>query len=101
MKKADPFYKSKRWEKKREKILRRDGYECQESKRYGKRIEADTVHHIFPRETHPQYEWEDWNLISLSAAVHDKMHDRTTGKLTDQGAALLLRIARERNIPAE
>ena len=35
---TNPFYKSTKWKRKREKILRRDGYMCQVSKRYGKRI---------------------------------------------------------------
>lgn len=53
------FYKEKRWVMKRCKILKRDKYLCQESKRYGKRIDADTVHHIYPREDYPEYEYCD------------------------------------------
>ena len=41
-------YKSKRWIHKREAILRRDKYQCQLSKRYGKIRQAEVVHHIFP-----------------------------------------------------
>lgn len=89
------FYKSKRWERKRAKILRRDGYLCQISKRYGKTVPADTVHHIFPRDEFPEYQLSDWNLISLSAAVHDEMHDRTSGKLSPKGAELLRRTCRK------
>ena len=81
-------YKSKRWQTKRAKILRRDKYLCQESLRYGKRVDATTVHHILPAEFFPEYQWEDWNLISLSAEAHNKMHDRDTHMLTDAGAAL-------------
>lgn len=91
---ADPFYKSKRWEKKRAKILRRDRYQCQESKRFGKNVQADTVHHIFPRDKYPEYQWSDWNLISLSAAEHNKMHDRYTDELTDKGKSLMERTKR-------
>ena len=93
-KRADSFYKSKRWEAMRAAVLRRDGYLCQVSKRYGKRVAADTVHHIFPRDIYPEYQWQPWNLISLSASVHDEMHDRQTGALTDKGIALLKRTAR-------
>lgn len=82
------FYKEKRWVMKRCKILKRDKYLCQESKRYGKRIDADTVHHIYPREDYPEYEYCDWNLISLSNTMHNKMHDRTTNKLTKLGEEL-------------
>ena len=61
---------------------------CQESKRYGKRIDANVVHHIFPADDYPEYQWEDWNLISLSNTMHNSMHDRTTNKLTALGEQL-------------
>ena len=90
---GESFYKSKRWQRLRKAGLARDGYQCQESKRYGKALPATTVHHIFPREDYPQYQWESWNLISLSADVHDQMHNRTTRELTQQGLELLERTA--------
>lgn len=95
MKHADLFYKLPRWLRLRESILRRDGYMCQESKRYGKRAEATTVHHIFPRDEYPEYQWEPWNLTSLSGAMHDTMHDRNTNALTEKGIELLRRTARK------
>lgn len=94
----DPFYKTKRWRHKREVILRRDKYMCQISKRFGKLVEANTVHHIFPRKEFPEYAWEDWNLISVSNAVHNELEDRVSGTLTDKGIALMHRVARERQI---
>ena len=57
------IYNSKAWKNKREYILRRDHYLCQESKRYGKHIEAETVHHIFPLEDYPELAFVNWNLI--------------------------------------
>lgn len=95
---TDPFYRSRRWEKLRAAVLRRDGYMCQESKRFGKRAEATTVHHVFPRDEFPEYQWEPWNLISLAGDVHDQMHDRTSGALTQRGAELLRRIARKNGV---
>lgn len=92
------YYKTTRWERKRERILRRDGYKCQDAARYGKNVPANTVHHIFPRQIWPEYEWEDWNLISLSSKAHDEMHDRVTGDLTQKGWDLLERTARRRGI---
>ena len=97
-KKPDPFYKSTRWERIRAAALARDGYLCQESKRYGRRVSADTVHHVFPRDEFPQYQWALWNLVSLSAAKHDEMHDRNTNRLTDRGAELLRRVARKNGV---
>lgn len=101
MKDDESFYKSTRWKKLRAAVLRRDGYMCQESKRYGKMLAASTVHHIFPRDQFPQYQWEPWNLISLSAQQHDQMHDRTTRELTAKGKALLYRTARIQGIPPQ
>lgn len=98
MKSADPFYKTGRWLRLREKALRRDGYQCQVAKRYGRRAQATTVHHVFPREAFPEYQWELWNLISLAGDVHDEMHDRQTGALTEKGVDLLRRIARREGV---
>ena len=92
------FYKTKRWERLRRAVLARDGYRCRVSARYGKNIPADTVHHIFPREDYPQYQWEEWNLIAVSGSVHNELHDRSTGKLTEKGLDLMKRTARKKNI---
>jgi len=89
------FYKTTRWEQKRAFILRRDGYMCQESKRFGKIKEANTVHHIFPLELFPEYAWENWNLIALSTVEHNAMHTRNSSELTDKGIELLIRTARD------
>lgn len=97
MKETDPFYKTAKWKSVREAVLRRDGYMCQESKRFGKMRPADTVHHIWPREDFPEIALAPWNLVALSAAAHDSMHDRQTGALTAKGRALQDRTAtRER-----
>ena len=78
-------YKATRWLKKRERILRRDEYMCQEAKRYGKAEPATTVHHIYPVEFYTELAYEDWNLISLSGKWHNAMHDRETHELTELG----------------
>ncbi len=85
------FYKTSRWKKKREHILRLDGYVDRIAVRYGKRIEATTVHHIYPRELYPEYAYADWNLISVSSATHNKLENRNTGELTAMGQALMAR----------
>ena len=91
-------YKSKRWQRLREKVLRRDGYQCQIAARYGKRVEANTVHHVFPASRYPQYAWQEWNLISVSAAAHNTLHVRDSDELTEAGMELLLRTARKYGI---
>lgn len=87
-----------RWERLRRSVLRRDNYLDQVAKRYGKRIEADHVHHIFPREYFPEYKWEPWNLISVSLSTHNRLHDRDSHKLTAAGWELLSRTARKQGI---
>lgn len=81
-------YKSPRWLRLRASVLRAAGYRCQWSKRYGKRVEATHVHHIWPAEDYPEYAFCRWNLIALSQGAHNAMHDRSTGKLTEAGEAL-------------
>ena len=92
------WYMSRRWLKTRERILRRDGYLDRVAMRYGKREQAELVHHIFPREEFPQYQWCEWNLISVSRATHNALHERAGEKLTKAGAGLLVRTARKNNI---
>lgn len=89
-------YTSKRWHRLRQKILRRDGYMCQYNKRYGRHIQADTVHHIYPADEYPEYQWCEWNLISLSKEAHDKMHDRNNGTLTEEGERLKKRVQNDK-----
>lgn len=86
-------YKTKRWERKRAVILRRDEYLCQECKRYGKSKEADTVHHINSVEERPDLAWVNINLLSLCGPCHNRMHDRDTGQLTTLGEYWRSKIA--------
>lgn len=76
---------NQRWRKLRERALTRDGYRCQEARRYGKRVDAQVVHHIWPAEDFPEYAYCLWNLLSLSQSAHDAMHDRVTHRLTPLG----------------
>lgn len=78
-------YKSKRWERLRERVLGRDKYKCQECRRYGKAVAANTAHHAWPADDYPEWAWSAWNLVSLCAGCHNAMHDRDTGELTDLG----------------
>lgn len=78
-------YKSKKWRRKRENILKRDEYMCRECKRYGKNTAATTVHHANPLLIRPELGLESWNLISLCNMCHDMMHDRTSNNLTELG----------------
>ena len=78
-------YTTRRWRRLRESILRRDKGKCREAARYGMTVEANTVHHIWPAEDYPEYAYCLWNLVSLTKANHEAMHDRITRKLTAQG----------------
>lgn len=68
------FYGSSRWKAMRESVLRRDGYKCQNCKRYGKSTPATTVHHIKHFEDHPELALDPKNLVSLCEACHNKEH---------------------------
>lgn len=96
---ANPFYKSDRWQKLRARVLKRDGYMCQIALRAGQRVPADTVHHIFPIEDYPEYKLKSWNLISVSRAAHNRLHDRDTNALAEEGIALLKETAELNGIP--
>lgn len=79
------FYHTRQWKKKRAQILRRDNGLCRESLRYGRHVDATTVHHIYPLEEYPEWALEDWNLISLCDNRHEAMHNRRTGAVTELG----------------
>lgn len=76
---SEEFYRSKKWKIKRTAILRRDGYQCQICKRYGRRVDAVTVHHIKHIEEAPELAMVDSNLISLCAKCHNKFHPEKGG----------------------
>ena len=76
-----------RYQRLKRQALRRDGYRCQEAKRYGRSEPATTVHHIWSVEDFAEYAYCLWNLVSLSSSAHDEMHDRKTRKLTAKGIA--------------
>ena len=87
-------YDSPRWRRLRARVLKRAEYRCQWARRYGRREQATTAHHIWPAEEYPEYAWSEWNLIALSQASHNAMHDRNSGRLTEIGEQL-----RRRTIP--
>ena len=74
-------YNSRRWRHKRKEILRRDGYLCQRCKRYGKQVQAVTVHHLKHVDEHPELAYINDNLVSLCNACHNKEHpEKAHGK---------------------
>lgn len=90
-------YGAAKWKKKRKHILRLDGYKDAIAGRYGKTIEATVVHHIFPADEYPEYALDDWNLISVSAATHNKLHKRGSHELSEEGLRLMRRTMPGKN----
>ena len=88
------IYKTRKWLRTRERVLRRDEYMCRECRRYGKSTPATTVHHIYPIEQYPEWRLMSWNLISLCHECHNKMHDRNTGELSELGKRWVERVYR-------
>ena len=95
---SDPFYQAPRWKKLRKMVLVRAKYTDEVRQRHGVLINANTVHHIFPREQYPEYEWERWNLIAVSEATHKHLH-KPDGTLSAAGKELQEDLAAERGIP--
>lgn len=82
-------YKSVAWRRKREAILRRDGYQCQMCKRYGRQRQATTVHHVKHVDEHPELAYTNENLISLCSACHNKAHPEKSGyRFKNKGAGM-------------
>ena len=92
------FYRTKRWAQLRAAIMRRDGYMDQLEIRKGKRVQAEVVHHILPREQFPEYQYSAWNLISLTRDNHELLHNRIGGGLSQLGRDLMTETAAKRGI---
>ena len=92
-------YQSKRWEEKRKHILRRDKWIDQVLLRQGVKREATLVHHILPAMEYPEYQWEDWNLISVHPKTHRRLHDIYSGRLSKFGEQLMRETALEHGVP--
>ena len=67
-------YTSRKWKTKRLQILRRDKYQCQDCRRYGRIREAAEVHHIKHADEYPELVWDSSNLVSLCHACHNARH---------------------------
>lgn len=95
---CNAFYWSRKWKRKRDEILRRDHYECQECiKRikqaaengevlhgYDARIHrAVCVHHIKELKDYPELALDDDNLVSLCHKCHDRIHGRDADHLSN------------------
>lgn len=52
------------------------------------------VHHIYPADKYPELFFNPNNLISLSNEAHNKMHNRETDELTEDGLLLQRRYRR-------
>ena len=74
------FYTSAKWIRKRERVMKRDKYLCQDCKRYGRKTPAVLVHHIKPYEEYPELGLDEENLTSLCDACHNKRHPEKAKK---------------------
>lgn len=95
---TDPFYTGQRWRDLRKRVLAKARYTDQLRLREGVRVEANTVHHIFPRELYPEHQYASWNLIAVSGQTHRALHT-PFGDLSPTGWKLLEETAERRGIP--
>lgn len=84
-KEVNPFYKSKKWKRKRGVIMRHYDYLCQESRKYGMDVAAEAVHHIFPLEEYPELALVNWNLLPVTNKKHNTFHSREDNSITVKG----------------
>lgn len=82
---TNPFYKTKKWQRTREIVLRKNDYLCRESKQYGKHVQAEVIHHIFPLEEYPELAFVHWNLLPTTNAIHNTFHDRENNQIIGRG----------------
>ncbi|AMB94909.1 HNH endonuclease [Aerococcus sp. UMB8608] len=85
MKKVNPFYRTAKWQKKRELTLRRYNYLSAEAKQFGRHEPAEMIHHIYPLSEYPELALVDWNLLPLTNKEHNGFHDRKTDKIIGRG----------------
>jgi 5-methylcytosine-specific restriction endonuclease McrA len=78
----ETFYGTSRWKRTREKILRRDKYQCRICRRYGRLVQATEVHHIQHADERPDLIYDPYNLISLCHSCHEKQHPEKVAKAT-------------------
>lgn len=74
----DTFYQGEKWKRIRARILRRDKYQCQLCRRYGRMREATEVHHIIHLDEDLSKAYDAKNLISLCHACHNLQHPEKT-----------------------
>ena len=67
-------YGTAKWKKFRKAILRRDGYQCQRCRRYGRMRQAVEVHHIKHTDEYPELAFDPDNVVSLCSACHRAQH---------------------------
>lgn len=77
---TEAFYNSPEWRHKQKVILRRDHYQCQLCKRYGKIREASIVHHKLELALYPELAMDNDNLVSVCKSCHNKLHDEKGNK---------------------
>lgn len=76
----EEFYNSPKWRRKSKQILRRDKYQCQLCKRYGRLVEAEIVHHKLELDEYPELALDDDNLVSVCKKCHNKLHPEKGNK---------------------
>ena len=75
------FYSSKKWRTKRQYILHRDKFMCQECRKYGRNTDAKIVHHILELDERPDLKMTNDNLVSVCYSCHNKLHPEKGGHM--------------------
>lgn len=78
----DKLYKTSRWRKLRQTIIRRDFGLCQECKRRNRYTKGTVVHHIVEAREDITLFWEGTNLELVCDACHNREHPERSGGKT-------------------
>ncbi len=78
----DKLYKTSRWRKLRQTIIRRDFGLCQECKRRNIYTKGTVVHHIVEAREDITLFWQETNLELVCDACHNREHPERSGGKT-------------------
>lgn len=91
------FYASRRWQRIRQAVLKRDNYLCQNCLRFGIKTQAEHVHHKIHLEDDVTKAFDMDNLISLCRACHNEMHPEKIEHASIKGRLGYYEIKRKRD----
>ena len=92
--KTERFYEHREWRRKKQEVLKKFHYECQECKKQNKLTRATIVHHVKHLRRYPSLALSDYyydkegkqhvQLMPLCFQCHEKIHGRGKKEIEDK-----------------